>query len=86
MVSFEISTCTLLLACHRFKFLKFSRQFMNYFLRYPGIKKEKDRSKKDSCALVSLGSALIFTNVSSKNWPIRFSKFDLEIFFFISKY
>ena len=24
---------------------------------------------------------LIFTNISSKNWPTRFSKFDLEIFF-----
>ena len=32
---------------------------------------------------LGLKLAEIFTSISSENWPTRFSKFDLEIFFHI---
>ena len=52
---------------------------MDYFLKYPGI---KHKGKKVSCALFFfLGFGYkFFTSISSKKWPAKFSKFDLEIF------
>ena len=49
---------SLLLFCYNLKILKFLRQFMDYFLRYPDIKQTKHRIKKVYCALVFLGIKL----------------------------